>query len=179
MAIRIGYTRCSTHNQDLTARRKALPGLGVAGDRIYTDHGLTGRSLDRSGRSLDRITPKGNSRLMASGPGNGGMSRATSQGASGDRCAAPPAAQGKGSRRRRPRYRIRLCGRRQGARGVLEERAGPGPEPPRRMEAMIRQRQPASGADRACRVIRGRNIRGSKGEPYENDAPRPATLAMP
>jgi len=80
MAIRIGYTRCSTHNQDLEAWRKALPGLDVAEDRIYTDHGLTGTGRDRPGRSLDRITPKGNSRLMASGPGNGGMSRTTTRG---------------------------------------------------------------------------------------------------
>ena len=37
MAIRIGYARCSTHAQDLEAQRKALLGLGVAQDRIYTD----------------------------------------------------------------------------------------------------------------------------------------------
>jgi len=35
-------TRCSTHQQDLTAQRGGLPGLGVEGDRIYVDHGLTG-----------------------------------------------------------------------------------------------------------------------------------------
>jgi len=126
MAIRIGYARCSTHNQDLEARRKALPGLDMAEDRIYTDHGLTGTGRDRPGRSLDRITPKGNSRLMASGPGNSGMSRTTTPGASGDRRTAPPAARGKGGRRRRLSYRIRFCGRRQGARGVPEETLGAG-----------------------------------------------------
>jgi len=153
MAIRIGYTRCSTHNQNLAARRKALPGLGVTGDRIYTDHGLTGTGLDRPGRSLDRITPKGNSRLMASGPGNGGISRATSQGASGDRCAAPPVAQGKGSRRRRPRYRIRLCGRRQGSRGVPEETLGAGLVPDLSRHGGWRPRS-ANGSQPVVRIAR-------------------------
>ena len=49
MAIRIGYARCSTHAQDLEAQTKALLGLGVAEDRIYTDHGLTGAGRDRPG----------------------------------------------------------------------------------------------------------------------------------
>ena len=49
MAIRIGYARCSTHAQDLEAQRKALLELGVAEDRIYTDHGLTGTGRDRPG----------------------------------------------------------------------------------------------------------------------------------
>ena len=39
----IGYARCSTDKQDLTAQRRALIELGVPEDRIYTDHGLTGR----------------------------------------------------------------------------------------------------------------------------------------
>lgn len=38
----IGYPRCSTGAQDLTAQRDALTALGVQPDRIYTDHGLTG-----------------------------------------------------------------------------------------------------------------------------------------
>jgi hypothetical protein len=41
--ILIGYARCSTERQDLTAQREILAGLGVAEDRIYLDHGLTGR----------------------------------------------------------------------------------------------------------------------------------------
>ena len=48
-ATRIGYARCSTHGQDLAAQREALVGLGVAEDRIYTDHGLTGTSRARPG----------------------------------------------------------------------------------------------------------------------------------
>jgi hypothetical protein len=40
----IGYARCSTDKQDLTAQRRALIELGVPEDRIYTDHGLTGRN---------------------------------------------------------------------------------------------------------------------------------------
>ena len=48
-ATRIGYARCSTHGQDLAAQRAALLALGVAEDRIYTDHGLTGTSRARPG----------------------------------------------------------------------------------------------------------------------------------
>lgn len=38
--ILIGYARCSTERQDLTAQREILQQLGVAEDRIYLDHGL-------------------------------------------------------------------------------------------------------------------------------------------
>jgi hypothetical protein len=38
----IGYARCSTVLQDLTAQHEILAGLGVPGDRIYLDKGLTG-----------------------------------------------------------------------------------------------------------------------------------------
>lgn len=46
---RIGYARCSTDRQDLAAQHTALLELGVAEDRIYTDHGLTGRTRERPG----------------------------------------------------------------------------------------------------------------------------------
>ena len=46
---RIGYARCSTDRQDLAAQRAALLALGVAEDRIYTDHGLTGANRERPG----------------------------------------------------------------------------------------------------------------------------------
>lgn len=45
----IGYARCSTDNQDLTAQRNALKSLGVDEERIYVDHGLTGRNRERPG----------------------------------------------------------------------------------------------------------------------------------
>lgn len=45
----IGYARCSTDTQDLTAQRDALAGLGVAEDRVYVDHGLTGTNRARPG----------------------------------------------------------------------------------------------------------------------------------
>ncbi len=48
-ATKIGYARCSTNDQDLTAQRAALANLGVAEDRIYTDHGLTGTNRARPG----------------------------------------------------------------------------------------------------------------------------------
>jgi DNA invertase Pin-like site-specific DNA recombinase len=43
----IGYARCSTDKQDLSAQRQALLELGVVEDRIYTDHGLTGTNRAR------------------------------------------------------------------------------------------------------------------------------------
>jgi len=45
----IGYARCSTDKQDLSAQRQALLELGVVEDRIYTDHGLTGTNRARPG----------------------------------------------------------------------------------------------------------------------------------
>ena len=45
----IGYARCSTDKQDLTAQRQALAELGVASDRIYMDKGLTGTNRARPG----------------------------------------------------------------------------------------------------------------------------------
>jgi DNA invertase Pin-like site-specific DNA recombinase len=43
------YARCSTDQQDLTAQRDGLTGLGVAPGRIYVDHGLTGTNRERPG----------------------------------------------------------------------------------------------------------------------------------
>jgi DNA invertase Pin-like site-specific DNA recombinase len=45
----IGYARCSTVLQDLTAQREALTALGVAEGRIYLDKGLTGTNRARPG----------------------------------------------------------------------------------------------------------------------------------
>jgi DNA invertase Pin-like site-specific DNA recombinase len=45
----IGYARCSTVLQDLTAQREALTALGVPDERIYLDKGLTGTSRARPG----------------------------------------------------------------------------------------------------------------------------------
>ncbi len=45
----IGYARVSTDQQDLTAQRDALEVLGVAAERIYVDHGLTGTNRVRPG----------------------------------------------------------------------------------------------------------------------------------
>ena len=45
----VGYARCSTDAQDLTAHRDALTGLGVKPSRIYVDHGLTGTNRARPG----------------------------------------------------------------------------------------------------------------------------------
>jgi DNA invertase Pin-like site-specific DNA recombinase len=45
----VGYARCSTDAQDLTAQRDALTALGVKPNRIYVDHGLTGTNRARPG----------------------------------------------------------------------------------------------------------------------------------
>jgi DNA invertase Pin-like site-specific DNA recombinase len=45
----IGYARCSTVLQDLTAQREALAALGVPDERIYLDKGLTGTNRTRPG----------------------------------------------------------------------------------------------------------------------------------
>jgi len=51
-ATLVGYCRCSTDAQDLTAQRQRLRELGVTEDRIYLDHGLTG--TNRARPSLDQ-----------------------------------------------------------------------------------------------------------------------------
>ena len=48
-ALLVGYARCSTDQQDLTAQRDALLSMGVGLERIYVDHGLTGTDRDRPG----------------------------------------------------------------------------------------------------------------------------------
>jgi DNA invertase Pin-like site-specific DNA recombinase len=49
-ALLIGYARCPTDQQDLTAQHDGLVALGVAANRIYVDHGLTGTNRERPGR---------------------------------------------------------------------------------------------------------------------------------
>jgi DNA invertase Pin-like site-specific DNA recombinase len=49
IGLKIGNARVSTDDQDLTAQRDALAALGVAPDRVYVDHGLTGTNRDRPG----------------------------------------------------------------------------------------------------------------------------------
>ena len=48
-ALLIGYARVSTDQQDLTSQRDGLAALGVAVNRIYVDHGLTGTNRERPG----------------------------------------------------------------------------------------------------------------------------------
>ena len=45
----VGYARVSTDQQDLTSQRDGLAALGVAPNRIYVDHGLTGTNRERRG----------------------------------------------------------------------------------------------------------------------------------
>ena len=55
----IGYARCSTDEQDLTAQRQRLAELGVAAERIYFAHGLTGTTCARPGldQALAAVRP--------------------------------------------------------------------------------------------------------------------------
>ena len=46
---KIGYARCSTDAQDLSAQRAQLASLGVGELRIYVDKGFSGRRRDRPG----------------------------------------------------------------------------------------------------------------------------------
>nr|WP_281166880.1 recombinase family protein [Actinopolyspora halophila] len=55
----IGYARCSTDEQDLTAQQQRLTELGVADERIYLDHGLTGTTRAHPwSRSSPRRRPR-------------------------------------------------------------------------------------------------------------------------
>ena len=49
MGVNVGYARCSTTSQDLTAQREQLAALGVPADRVYLDKGLTGTARARPG----------------------------------------------------------------------------------------------------------------------------------
>ena len=48
-ALLIGYARCSTVQQDLTAQHDGLITLGLSPTRICVDHGLTGTNRDWPG----------------------------------------------------------------------------------------------------------------------------------
>ncbi|QGH71126.1 recombinase family protein [Pseudactinotalea sp. HY158] len=48
-SLKIGYTRVSTTQQDLTVQLQGLAALVVAQDRGYVDHGLTGTTRERPG----------------------------------------------------------------------------------------------------------------------------------
>jgi DNA invertase Pin-like site-specific DNA recombinase len=43
------HARCSTDKQDLAAQRHTLRVLGVGEERVYLDHGMTGRNRRRPG----------------------------------------------------------------------------------------------------------------------------------
>ncbi len=49
MKTLIGCARCSTDKQDLAAQKDALLKLGVAADRVYTDHGFSSTNRARPG----------------------------------------------------------------------------------------------------------------------------------
>jgi hypothetical protein len=63
----IGYARCSTVLQDLTAQRQALAALGVPDDQTYLDKGLTRTSRGRPG--LDQAAGRSGATAARRGPG--------------------------------------------------------------------------------------------------------------
>jgi len=62
--ILIGYARCSTEKQDLSAQREILRGLGVAEDRVYLDHGLTGTNRSGLGSTALAALPEGDTLVV-------------------------------------------------------------------------------------------------------------------
>ncbi|RZU46607.1 DNA invertase Pin-like site-specific DNA recombinase [Krasilnikovia cinnamomea] len=58
-AVRIGYARCSTDQQDLEANRRILLDLGVPADRIYLDRAYSGTTRARPGldQALAAVRP--------------------------------------------------------------------------------------------------------------------------
>ena len=68
--LMIGYARVSTDEQDLTAQRDALTALGVAPDRIYVDHGLTGTNRARPGLREAMAACRAGDTLVDSGDGD-------------------------------------------------------------------------------------------------------------
>jgi len=60
---RVGYARCSTDEQDLTAQRQALLGLDVEAGRLYLDHGLTGTTRARPGLDQALAAVRANGRV--------------------------------------------------------------------------------------------------------------------
>lgn len=45
----VGYCRCSTDEQDLTAKKRCTGSFGIEPSRIYVDRGLSGRNRNRPG----------------------------------------------------------------------------------------------------------------------------------
>ncbi|MGH9222710.1 MAG: recombinase family protein [Acidimicrobiales bacterium] len=99
----IGYARVSTDEQDLTAQREALAGLGVGSERMYVDHGLTGTNRDRPGlrealaacRAGDTLMVTKLDRLARSLPDARSIvedltRRQVKLSLGGDRCTTPP-----------------------------------------------------------------------------------------
>jgi DNA invertase Pin-like site-specific DNA recombinase len=60
----IGYARCSTDKQDLTAQHDRLAELGVTEGRIYLDHGLTGTNRQRPGLDQALAAVRGGDTLI-------------------------------------------------------------------------------------------------------------------
>jgi hypothetical protein len=92
----IGYARCSTVLQDLTAQRQALVALSVPDDRIYLDKSLTGTSRARPGldqalaavRTGDTLVVPKLDRLAAPSPTPATSATPSSPAASGSPSAA-------------------------------------------------------------------------------------------
>ncbi|WP_420907112.1 recombinase family protein [Yersinia bercovieri] len=69
--IRIGYARCSTDKQDLTAQQEALVRLGVSPDRIYLAKRLTGSNRQRPGLDQALVAVRSGDTLVVLDPSRG------------------------------------------------------------------------------------------------------------
>ncbi len=89
-ALPVGYARCSTEEQDLTAQRDGLAKLGVEPERVYVDSMAdrpepgTPRAAGGAGRLLRRRHPGGDETGPAGPvPARGASSRRPVQGSTG------------------------------------------------------------------------------------------------
>ena len=60
----VGYARVSTAGQDLEVQRTALVGYGVDPERIYTDHGFSGKTMTRTGLDQARAAVRAGDRFV-------------------------------------------------------------------------------------------------------------------
>lgn len=63
--MRIGYARCSTVEQDTeTQVTKLVKVFGVSPERVYVDHGFSGRTMTRSGYEKARAALRAGDELV-------------------------------------------------------------------------------------------------------------------
>jgi hypothetical protein len=66
VGVFVGYARCWTDKRDLAAQRQTLRGLGVSDERVYLDHGMSGRNRKRPGLEQALAAVRGGDTLVVS-----------------------------------------------------------------------------------------------------------------